>query len=127
MKISRLMTQPVLRIDEASTAQQAAEVMGRERVGALLVTRRGEDVGIITERDIISKIIATKGRLDETPVTAVMSKPLVTVDRDTVGEDAIRTMVENDVRRLPVTDEGRIVGMFTTSDVTKLVAMSPRS
>jgi len=127
MKISRLMTQPVLRIDEASTAQQAAEVMGRERVGALLVTRRGEDVGIITERDIISKIIATKGHLDETPVTAVMSKPLVTVDRDTVGEDAIRTMVENDVRRLPVTDEGRIVGMFTTSDVTKLVAMSPRS
>ncbi len=126
MKVSRLMTQPVLRIDEASTAQQAAEVMGRERVGALLMTRRGEDVGIITERDIISKIIATKGRLDETPVTAVMSKPLVTVDRDTAGEDAIRTMVDNDVRRLPVTDEGRIVGMFTTSDVTKLVAMNPR-
>ena len=127
MKISTLMTQPVLRIDEESTVQQAAEVMGREHVGALLVTRRGEDIGIITERDIISKIIATKGNLDETQVKTVMSKPLVTVDRDTIGEDAIRTMIENAVRRLPVTDDGRIVGMFTTSDVTKLVAMSPRS
>lgn len=91
------------------------------------MTRHGEDVEIITERDVISKIITTKGNLDEIDVKAVMSKPLVTIDRNTVGEKAIRTMVQNDVRRLPVTDEGRIVGMFTTSDVTKLVTMSMRS
>ena len=118
------MTQPVLRIDEDSTAQQAAEVMGREHVGSLLVTRRGENVGIITERDIISKIIAVQGDLEATGVKAVMSQPLVTVNKNTTGEDAIRTMVDNDVRRLPVTDNERIIGIFTTSDVTKLVAMN---
>lgn len=91
------------------------------------MTRHGEDVEIITERDVISKIITTKDKIDEIDVKAVMSKPLVTIDRNTVGEKAIRTMVQNDVRRLPVTDEGRIVGMFTTSDVTKLVTMSMRS
>jgi len=123
MNISTLMTYPVLRIDKDSTAQEAAEVMGREHVGSLLVRRRGEDIGIITERDIISKIISRRGDLEETKVKDIMSKPLVTVDRDTTGEDAIRTMVENDVRRLPVTDKGRIIGIFTTSDVTKLVAM----
>ena len=122
MKISTLMTRPVLRIDENSTAQKAAEVMGREHVGSLLVTKRGEDVGIITERDIISKIIATQGDLKETNVKDVMSEPLVTVKSDTTGEDAIRTMVKNDVRRLPVMDNDRIIGIFTTSDVTKLVA-----
>jgi len=127
MNISTLMTQPVLRIDEDSTAQEAAEVMGREHVGALLVTQRGEDVGIITERDIISKIISRRCDLEETKVKDIMSKPLVTVDRDITGEDAIRTMVENDVRRLPVTDKGRIIGIFTTSDVTKLAAMNPDS
>jgi CBS domain-containing protein len=124
MKISALMTQPVLRIDEDSTAQQAAEMMGREHVGSLIVTRRGEDVGIITERDIISKIIAIQGDLKETRVKGVMSEPLITVSKNTIGEDTVRTMVENDVRRLPVTDNGRIIGIFTTSDLTKLATMN---
>jgi CBS domain-containing protein len=118
------MTKPVLRIDEDSTAQQAAEVMGRKHVGALLVTKREDVVGIITERDILSKIIATQDSLEETGVKEVMSKSLVTVDRDATGEDAIRAMVENDVRRLPVTENDRIIGIFTTSDVTKLVSMN---
>jgi CBS domain-containing protein len=124
MKVSTLMSQPVLRIDSESTVQKAAELMGRERVGALLVTTQGEVAGILTERDIISKIIATQGSLGETRVKDVMSKPLVTVNKNTSGEDAIRTMAENDVRRLPVTDNGRIIGIFTTSDVTKLAAMN---
>ena len=127
MNISTLMTYPVLRIDKDSTAQEAAEVMGREHVGSLLVRWKGDDIGIITERDIISKIISRRGDLEETKVKDIMSKPLVTVDRDTTGEDAVRTMVENDVRRLPVTDKGRIIGIFTTSDVTKLVAMNQDS
>lgn len=120
MKVSKSMTQPILRIDEDSTAQEAAEVMGKEHVGTLLVTERGDDVGIITERAIISKIIAKKGDLEEARVKEVMSKPLVTVDKDTTSEEAIRRMVENGVRRLLVMDKGKIVGIFTTSDVTKL-------
>lgn len=114
------MTQPVLRIDEDSTVQEAAELMGKERIGTLLVTKQGVDVGIITERDILSKVIAKKGDLEETIVKDVMSTPLITVDKDTTGEDALRTMVENRVRRLPITDKEEIVGIFTTSDVTKL-------
>ena len=50
-----------------------------------------------------------------------MSSPLVTVDEKTTGEDALRIMVKNDVRRLLITDNGEIVGIFTTSDITKLV------
>ena len=114
------MTQPILTIDKNSTAQEAAETMGKEHVGALLVTKGGNGVGIITERDIISKIIARKGDLEDVRVKDVMSAPLVAVDKDTTGEDALRTMVENDIRRLLVTDKEKMVGIFTTSDVTKL-------
>jgi len=127
MNITTLMTYPVLRIDKDSTAQEAAERMGREHIGSLIVSQRGEDIGIITERDLISKIISKRGDLEETKVKDIMSKPLVTVKRDTTGEDAIRTMVENEVRRLPVTDKGKISGIFTTSDVTKLVALNQDS
>jgi CBS domain-containing protein len=56
-----------------------------------------------------------------------MSKPLVIVGKDTTGEDGIRTMGENDARRLLVMDNERIIGIFSTSDVTKLVAMDQGS
>ena len=121
MMISKLMTQPVIRIDEDSTIQEAVEIMGKENFGTLLVTRHGKDVGIITAGDIISKVIAKKEDLETIKVKEIMSSPLVTVDKKTTGEDALRTMVKNDVRRLLITDNEKIVGIFTTSDVTKLV------
>jgi len=121
MSISELMTHPVMRIDEDSTIQEAVEIMGKESFGTLLVTREGKNVGIITAGDIISKIVAKKKDLETIKVKEIMSSPLVTIDKKMTGEDALRTMVNNDVRRLLITDNEEIVGIFTTSDITKLV------
>ena len=121
MSISELMTHPVMRIDEDSTIQEAVEIMGKESFGTLLVTREGKNVGIITAGDIISKIVAKKKDLETIKVKEIMSSPLVTIDKKLTGEDALRTMVNNDVRRLLITDNEEIVGIFTTSDITKLV------
>jgi len=115
------MTQPVMQIDEDSTIQEAVEIMGKESFGTLLVTREGKAVGIITAGDIISKIVAKKKELETITVKEIMSSPLVTIDKKMTGEDALRTMVKNDVRRLLITDNEEIVGIFTTSDITKLV------
>jgi predicted transcriptional regulator len=121
MKVSTLMTQPVLEIDEDLTVQESAEMMGKAHVGALLVKRGFQNVGIITERDIMSKTIAVRGDLEKTKAKEIMSTSLVTVDKDMDTEDAVRTMVKSKVRRLFITDKGKIVGIFTTSDVIKLV------
>jgi len=98
--------------------------MGNKRVGSLLVIRRKGDVGIITERDIMSKVIAKKFDLDEVKVKEVMSKPLIAVDKDTHGEEVIKVMARKGVRRVLVIDEDKIVGIFSTSDVTKLARTS---
>ena len=124
MTISKLMTRPVMRIDEDSTIQEAVEIMGKESFGTLLATRDGKDVGILTAGDIISKVVAKKDDLETIKVKEIMSSPLVTVDKKTTAEDALITMVKNDVRRLLITDNEEIVGIFTTSDVTKLVPAS---
>ncbi len=121
MSLSKMMTQPVMRIDEDSTIQEAVEIMGKESFGTLLVTREGKDVGIITAGDIISKIVAKKKEVETIKVKDIMSSPLVTIDKKKTGEDALRAMVNNDVRRLLITDNEEIVGIFTTSDITKLV------
>ena len=120
MKISILMEKPVLTIDKDSTVQTAAEMMGKNRVGSLLITKGKENTGIITERDIMSKVIAEKRDLKDVKVKEIMSKPLVTVDKDAEGEEVIKLMAEKRVRRVLVTDEGTIVGIFSTSDITKL-------
>ena len=114
------MTQPVLEIDENLTAQESAEMMGKAHVGALLVKRKNENIGIVTERDIMSKIIAIRGDLEKTKAKEIMSTPIITIDKDIDAEDALRTMVKTKVRRLLITDKGKIVGIFTTSDVIKL-------
>lgn len=124
MRISTLMEKPVLKIDEEATAQKAAETMGKRHVGTLLVTKGNEDVGIITERDIMSKIIAEKRDLEKVKVKEIFSKPLITVDKDTDAEKVIEIMVEKGVRRIIVTDKDEIVGVFSTSDLTKLPAMN---
>lgn len=121
------MTHPVLRIEKDSTAQEAAEVMHKKRVGSLLVGQRENEVGIITVRDIMSKIVSQRNDLEEIKVRDIMSKPLITADSKISGQDALRKMVENDVRRLPVTEEGKIIGIFTPSDITKLVAINQAS
>jgi CBS domain-containing protein len=125
MKIFELMERPIRRIDEDSTVQKAAEIMGKKHVGSLVVTDEKEDVGIITERDIMTRIIAENRDLNLFKVKDVMSKPLVTVDKDVDPEAVIRLMADKRVRRVLVTDVDGIVGVFSTSDVTKLVAMNP--
>jgi CBS domain-containing protein len=114
------MTQPVARIEENATAWEATQKMSREHIGSLVVTRNGADVGMITLQDITGRLI-TQGDLRMLHVKRLMSTPLITVDKNTSGEDALQTMVRHSVRRLPITDKGMIVGIFTTSDVTKLV------
>ncbi len=120
MKVSVLMTQPVLEIDENVTAQESAEMMGKAHVGALLVKRKNENIGIVTERDIMSKVIAVRGNLEKTRAREIMSTPVVTVDKEMDAEDALKTMAKSKVRRLLITEKGKIVGIFTTSDVIKL-------
>ena len=98
VKISKLMTYPVLKIDEQGTIREAIAFMSEKQVGSLLVTRHGAEVGILTEKDILSKVIAQNQDTNQIKAGDVMSSPLITVEKDTTGENALRTMVEYRVR-----------------------------
>jgi CBS domain-containing protein len=120
MKVSTLMEEVVYTIDEDSTVRTAAEKMGKKRIGSLIVKKEDEIKGIITERDIMSRVIAQKRSLDNVKVKEVMSTPIVKVNKDIEGEEVLKTMSEKGVGRVLVTDENKIVGIFSTSDITKL-------
>ena len=115
--IGDYMSSPVLSIDSELTVQEAGQQMHAKHVGALLVRRGEEYVGIITETDLARKVVALGLSLETTPVSSVMSKPILSMDRFFPIEEAEEFMKKNKVRHLMVTEDDEIVGVLSVKDL----------
>ena len=111
MRISEIMNK-VFVIDKYITLKEAAKMMSDKNVGSLVVTDKEKIVGIITEKDILKNI----NRLSE-KVADVMSKNVVTIDKNDSIENAAELMAENKVKRLPVVYKGELVGIVSSTDI----------
>jgi CBS domain-containing protein len=100
---------------------KAIEMMATRHVGALLVMNRGELLGIISERDYARKVILKNRSSHDTSVSEIMSAPPVTVVPDDTVHHCMELMTEGRFRHLPVTDQGRVVGMLSIGDLVKAV------
>jgi CBS domain-containing protein len=116
-KVQTIMISPVLTISGEAPVFEAARTMGERHVGSLIVFEHSQPVGIITERDLLSNVIAKQLDMKQISVREVMNSPLVTVDGDTPLEDAIALMVERKITRLPVKRNGEIVGIVTSREI----------
>lgn len=109
----------VLVLDESVCIADAARAMREKGVSSVLVSRTAEvlPVGIVTERDILYRVVAEHRGPFKTALNDVMSSPLVTVDGSAHVKDAVVLMRKNGIRRMPVTKEGKIVGMLTLKSI----------
>ncbi len=106
-------------VDLNSTVIKAAEVMTNAQRGSILVEENGDLIGVFTERDVTRKVISRGLNPGSTLVKNVMSTPIITVRGDTPLTEASKIMIENRIRRLPVTENGQIIGLITTATVSK--------
>jgi CBS domain-containing protein len=120
MKITEIMTEAAVTDRPDDSLEAAAKKMWEQQTGSLLVTDGEELVGIVTERDIL-RAVATETPLD-TPLSAVMSKDLITVDPGASIREAARIMTERWIRHLPVLDGGKLVGIVSQRDLSGLLA-----
>lgn len=108
-------------LPEDALIAEVAKVMRDKDVSSVVITKRGADkepVGIITERDIIRRVMAENRGPFKVTARSLMSSPLVTVDAESSVQDAITLMRSKHIRRLPVVDEiGQIVGVVTLKSV----------
>ena len=104
--------------DEAS-ASDAAKQMKTMHRGCLIIVKQGQPVGIVTERDLVQRVMAVGAVASEVRISEVMSSPLVFIGPEALVTDAARIMSENRIRRLPVVDGTVLVGMLTVTDFAK--------
>ncbi|HSG91791.1 MAG TPA: CBS domain-containing protein [Pseudomonadales bacterium] len=107
----------VLWIDPLESALEAARMLREHHVGALLVQIDGYVVGIVSERDFISKVILDHGASKQTKVSEIMTRELITVGRTESALTCINLMREHHIRHLPVVEEGKAVGIVSLRDL----------
>lgn len=120
MKVCDIMTDRVVSVGEAEPLIAAARLMKQHNVGALPVCDdSGRLKGMITDRDIVLRCIAANDSPESTQVRAVMSRGIVTAAPFDEVDKAVRLMSDDQVRRLPIMDGGRLVGMVALSDMAR--------
>ena len=122
MKVKDVMMKQVITVAPNESVFAAATRMAQRGIGALVITEKNSPLGIITERDIVRKVVATKKDPTNTKVSGIMSKPLFTTSPNDDLKEAAKTMSINEVRRLPVVENGKLVGMLTATDLAKSIA-----
>lgn len=113
------MSKPVITIDENKNAKTAGDLMKKHRRGTLLVTRKNRAVGIVTDSDLIREIVAKNKKASTIKVKQIMTKPLVITKPNEDITEAARKMKLNNIKRLPVIDGGKIVGILSVTDIAK--------
>ncbi len=122
--VASLVRRPPVFCDPGTSIVDAAELMAREHLSALLVRAR-DGLGIVTDRDLRDKVVAVRAPLDG-PVSGIMTQPVRTVDADTLAPEASITMLEAGVNHLPVVDaHDQVIGIFSASSLMALDALSP--
>lgn len=121
MRVSEIMTNAAVIDQPDDTLAEAARKMWQQQTGSLLVIDGEDLVGIVTERDIL-KAVATGVPLDDTRISQVMSKDLVTVGPGTSLREAAKIMDERWIRHLPVLDNGKLVGIISQRDLSGVLA-----
>jgi len=119
LKVEDIMVEDVVIVDSDASVMQAVKLMNKNEIGCLIVIRRGKAVGIVTERDLLKRIIAKLRDPQKTKVRQIMTKPLIVVDPNMDLEDATKLMFASKIKKLPVIEDRRLVGLVSLTDIAK--------
>jgi len=111
----------IFSVEPGDPVLEAIRLMAEHHVGALLVMRGDEVLGIVSERDYARKVILLGRSSADTPVGQIMSSPVITVSLDSTVQECMQIVTEQRVRHLPVVDKGRVIGMVSIGDLVKAV------
>ncbi len=122
-----IMTKKVITVPAKEKVSKALDIMSKNDIGSLVVVDQDQPVGIVTERDIVRRLVKNRKTTDAS-VEDLMSHPLITAEPQTPSWEAFRIMLKKRIRRLPLVEKGKLVGIVTERDLFRwvlLVAYEP--
>lgn len=122
MLVEEIMTREMCTVRPDTNLREAISLMNERRVGSVVVTENDRAIGILTDRDVLQRVV--KGRLEtRSKVGDVMSEPVVEIPPDLSVDEALTVMRTRNVKNLPVTSRGRLVGMITSDDISRATSV----
>ena len=119
LMVEDAMVEDVVTIEADATVRKAVDLMNKHEIGCLIVVRDGRAVGIVTERDMLNRVLAASRDPEKTKVSQVMTSPLIIAEPNMDLEEAARMMFKMKVKKLPVVSKGDLVGLITLTDIAR--------
>jgi CBS domain-containing protein len=117
MLVKDVMSSPVVTLDEDETSNKIANLMEENELGCVILTKNGKPVGIITERDLVIRVLAKNLAPDTVQAKGIMTAPLLTIQPEATISEAARRMSRLNIRRLGVVYKGNLVGLLSSKDI----------
>ncbi len=118
-KIRDLMVKEVITLQAHASVYQAVKLMNENKIGCLVIVRDGETAGILTERDLLERVLEKCKNPKETNVFEVMTSHVITGNPEMEISEATRIMFENRVKKLPLVEGNKLVGIVTLTDIAR--------
>jgi CBS domain-containing protein len=120
MEVEDIMIQEVVTVNAAATVREAVKLMNQHEIGCVIAVHEGEIVGIITERDMLKKVLEESKDPTKVKVREIMSKKLIVGTPDMEVTDAARLMLKSNIKKLPIVVDGHLVGIITLTDIARV-------
>ena len=118
IRVREMMKKQILSIDASLTVKDAAKIMEDSGVGCLVVTEKNIPIGIITERDFVTRITSI-GKPSSTQVRKIMSSPLISIGPDESAKKLAEIIKEKNIHKIPVIEENKLIGIVSATDLIR--------
>jgi CBS domain-containing protein len=123
MKIENLMVRRVIKMPADASAYEGVKLLNKNKIGCLVVVDNSQIVGILTKRDLLERVLEKCVNPEETKISEIMTRHVVVGKPDMELSEATRRMFENKVKKLPIIDGNRLVGIVTLTDIARAASM----
>jgi CBS domain-containing protein len=125
MELKDIMVKNVITVNPNATVKDATKLMNKHNIGCLIVVGKGKVVGIVTERDILRKIVEASKNPEKTKVSEIMSTKLLVAAPNMDVVDAAKMMLQRKIKKLPIVTNKKLVGLVSLTDIVRTVRIEP--
>ena len=127
MKVEEAMIKNVITLQQDVSAYDAVKLMNENRIGCLVVLQYGQVVGIVTERDMLERVLERCRNPKETKVSEIMTKRVIVGKPDMRLDEAAKLMFEKKVKKLPIVEGNHLAGLVTLTDLARMASLDEKT